>query len=83
MRCAIVMASALTKARRWDAAHFLGDVETLRGDQVAKAERAVKDAESRLGTAKRKQADEQARVQAMHESGAVTPITSSPPGDQP
>jgi hypothetical protein len=77
------MASALTKARRWDAAHFLGDVETLRGDHVAKAERALKDAESRLGTAKRKQADEQARVQAMNESGAVTPITSMPPGDQP
>lgn len=73
MKAGIVSASALTRHNRWDVKYYLGHPEPL-GERVVRAEAGVRRANSRLRTARKQLADEQARAVALVESGDVVPF---------
>jgi hypothetical protein len=74
MRCGIVKASALAKARRWDVEYFLGNSAIMAGERVAQVQTQLAEVQVRLDKAEGERAKTIARVTALEASGAVRVI---------
>jgi ABC-type phosphate/phosphonate transport system ATPase subunit len=73
MKCAVVMASTLTKYNRWDPRFYFGSVKAEE-EAVARALERVKDAKAAVTRAKRAVTAEKKRVAAMLAAEDVRPL---------
>ena len=75
MKAASVQASTMFKHGRMDPGYYLGLVDGEDADEkVARAEKAVKQAQSRLRTAKAKRREARARTARLIREGEVSPL---------